>query len=67
MATNQFLHDYYDRIEKMNYTIQECVMAGSADGKLDLEEVMALFRGSVAEIKSLQQKVDSLSDALRSK
>lgn len=65
MSDNQFLKDYGERIENLNYTIQECIMAGSADGKLNLEEVMELFRGNVAEIRSLQQKVDALSEALR--
>jgi len=67
MSNNQWLKDYGKRIEDLNYTITECVMAGSADGKLDLEEVMELFRGTVAEIKSLQNKIDALSEALRNK
>ena len=65
MSNNQWLKDYGKRVEDMNYTIQECIMSGSADGKLNLEEVMELFRGTVAEIKSLQNKVDALSEALR--
>jgi len=67
MSNNQWLKDYGKRVEDLNYNITECVMAGSADGKLDLEEVMELFRGTVAEIKSLQSKVDALSEALRNK
>ena len=67
MSNNQWLKDYGKRVEDLNYNIQECVMAGSADGKLNLEEVMELFRGTINEIKSLQEKVNALSDALRNK
>ncbi len=67
MNENQWLKDYGKRVEDMNYTIQECIMSGFTDGKLDLEEVMELFRGTVAEIRSLQAKVDALSEALRNK
>ena len=67
MSDNQWLKDYGKRIEDLNYSIQECIMVGSADGKLNLEEVMELFRGTIAEIKSLQNKIDALSDALRNK
>ena len=67
MSENQWLKDYGKRVEDMNYAITECVMAGSADGKLDLEEVMELLRGTVAEIKNLQNKVDALSEALINK
>jgi len=67
MSDNQWLKDYGKRVEDMNYTIQECVMAGSADGKLNLEEVMELFRGCVGEIRNLQMQVDSLKEALISK
>jgi hypothetical protein len=65
MSDNQWLKDYGKRVEDMNYSIQECIMSGSADGKLNLEEVMELFRGTIAEIKSLQMKVDALTLALR--
>jgi len=65
MSDNQWLKDYGKRVEDMNYTIQECIMSGSADGKLNLEEVMELFRGTINEIKSLQEIINSLSDALR--
>jgi hypothetical protein len=64
MINNQWLKNYGERVEKINYTIQECIMSGSADGKLDLEEVMELFRGQVGEIKNLQSQVDSLKEAL---
>ena len=64
MSDNQWLKDYGKRIEDLNYNITECVMAGSADGKLDLEEVMKLFRGTVVEIKNLQSQVDALKEAL---
>ena len=67
MSDNQWLKDYGKRVEDLNYNIQECIMSGSADGKLDLEEVMELFRGTIAEIKNLQAKVDALSEALRDK
>jgi hypothetical protein len=67
MSDNQWLKDYGKRVEDLNYTVQECIMAGSADGKLDLEEVMQMFRGSITEIKRLQQQVNSLTDALREK
>jgi hypothetical protein len=65
MSNNQWLKDYGKRVEDMNYTIQECIMSGSADGKLNLEEVMELFRGTVNEIRGLQEKVNALSQALR--
>jgi hypothetical protein len=65
MSNNQWLKDYGKRVEDLNYTLAECSMSGFSDGKLDLEEVSQLFRGTIAEIKSLQQKVDSLSEALR--
>jgi len=64
MSDNQWLKDYGKRVEDLNYNIQECIMSGSADGKLDLEEVMELFRGTVAEIKNLQSQVDALKEAL---
>lgn len=67
MSDNNFLKAYGKRIEELNYNIQECIMAGSSEGKLDLEELMQMFRGCITEIKGLQQKVDSLSDALRNK
>jgi len=67
MSENQWLKDYGKRVEDMNYTLQQCIMAGSADGKLNLEEVMELFRGTINEIKSLQEIVNSLSEALRNK
>ena len=67
MSENQWLKDYGKRVEDMNYTIQECIMSGSADGKLNLEEVMELFRGTINEIRSLQVKVNALSEALRNK
>jgi Flp pilus assembly protein TadB len=65
MSNNQFLKDYGQRVEDMNYTLQECIMSGFTDGKLNLEEVMELFRGTIAEIKQLQEKVNALSEALR--
>lgn len=64
---NQWLKDYGERVEKLNYHIEECVAAGAADGRLDLNEVMTLFKGTVAEIKNLQNQVDALSEALRIK
>lgn len=67
MSDNQWLKDYGKRVEDMNYTLQECIMSGFTDGKLNLEEVMELFRGTVSEIKSLQEKVNALSEALRNK
>ncbi len=65
MNKNQWLKDYGKRIENLNYTIQECIMIGFADGKLDLEEVMKLFRGCIVEIKNLQNQVESLKESLR--
>ncbi len=65
MITNKFLKDYYERIEKLNYRIEECIYVGAADGRLDLVEVETLFKGCINEIKGLQLKVDSLSEALR--
>jgi len=67
MNENQWLKDYGKRVEDMNYTIQECIMSGFTDGKLDLEEVMELFRGTVAEIKNLQSQVNALKEALINK
>ena len=67
MSENQWLKDYGKRVEDLNYNIQECIMSGSADGKLDLEEVMELFRGTVAEIRNLQSQVDALKEALINK
>jgi len=65
MSENQWLKDYGKRVEDINYIMQECIMSGSADGKLDLGEVMELFRGTIAEIKSLENRVHALSEALR--
>lgn len=65
MNVNQWLKVYGKRIEDLNYSLQECAMSGFSDGKLNLQEVANLFKGAIDEIKSLQGKVDSLSEALR--
>ena len=63
--SNQWLKDYGKRIENMNYTLNECIMRGSSDGgNLNLEEVLQLFRGSIAEIKALQLQVETLKESL---
>lgn len=61
---NGWLKDYRDRIEKLNYTLEESIQKGSFDTELNLSEILSLLRGSVNEIKSLQLQVDVLKENL---
>lgn len=64
---NLWLKDYTQRIEKMNYTLEESIARGSFDTQLDLKEILTLFRGGINEIKNLQNQVDVLKQALGNK
>jgi len=60
MSQNGWLKDYSQRIEKLNYTLEESIQRGSFDTTIDLSEILSILRGSVQEIKSLQSKVNVL-------
>lgn len=62
MAQNGWLKDYSQRIEKLNYTLEESIQRGSFDTTMNLTEILSVLRGSVQEIKSLQTQVDVLKD-----
>lgn len=59
---NGWLRDYSQRIEKLNYMLEESIQRGPLDMSVDRAEILALMRGSVQEIKSLQSKVDVLQE-----
>lgn len=62
---NGWIKDYRDRIETMNYKLEESIQKGSFDTDLDLGEILAILRGSINEINSLQSQVDVLKDHLK--
>jgi len=67
MSDNNFLKSFGTRVEQLNFRLEESILRGSFDTELNLNEVLQLFRGTIAEIKNLQLQVDSLKEALRNK
>jgi len=62
---NSWLKSYGKRLEQINYMMEESILRGSFDTELNLNEILSLFRGSIGEIKSLQNQVDVLKEALQ--
>lgn len=61
---NGWISAYTERINKLNYVLEESLHRGSFDTQLDLNEIKSLFSGAIAEIRNLQNQVDVLKVAL---
>lgn len=65
--SNTFLQTYNHQISSLANDLERYALMGTSDTKLNLREVSTLFMGAINEIKSLQSKVDALSEALKNR